>query len=220
MILAPRMIQSMEILQMPIMDLQSEDRAGTGGEPGPGAEGDSDGDQDEARRAGVRPATARRLKHDETRRAGLRPPRRAEQGLGRPLQRGAPPVAQRHRRGEATASTTPCRTWPSRPQSLQDYLIDQLGFLDLTDDQRQLARARHRPHRRQRLSRASRTKTDPEYQQMLDDPEYKPGRPIRRRDAADGDRADVRRAGDAGRRRGRAVTSCRSSTRPASGAAT
>ena len=40
----------------------------------------------------------------------------------------------------------------SRPQSLQDYLNDQLAFLDLTPRAGQADPLRHRPHRRQRLS--------------------------------------------------------------------
>ncbi len=124
-----------------------EDRAGAAGEPVPGTEG-------EARRAGrapppeFNPDAAAEARRD--RRPRVQPARRTEPRLGRPLQRGTPRQPRRRWTRKATASTTRWRTWPNRPQSLQDYLAEQLGELELDEDQRQLARhicTLHRPHR-------------------------------------------------------------------------
>lgn len=68
----------------------------------------------------------------------------------------------------------------SRPESLQDYLNEQVGYLDLSDKQVRLVK-----HVISHIDDAGFLsvvdETDPEYQRMLADREYKPDHQIRRR---------------------------------------
>ncbi len=99
-ILAPRMIQSMEILQLPIMaleeriqqelqenpvlELRENEPGAEDEEPGPAVAVEDDRDPGD-----------RELVIDGQQRRRLRPPRFAQPRLGGQLQRGAPPLAQR-----------------------------------------------------------------------------------------------------------------------------
>ena len=121
MILAPRMIQSMEILQLPIMALQERIEQELQENPVLELKEASTRTSRSADEAASKPN--RRATAAETRKAnwsststgdneaGLRPPRRPQPGLGRPLQRGASPLAATASTRKATRSTTPCRTW-------------------------------------------------------------------------------------------------------------
>src|SRR5205085_2347685 len=68
----------------------------------------------------------------------------------------------------------------SRPQSLQDYLIDQLGFLDMADEDIRLVR-HVIAHIDENGFLTVPDESDPEYRKLLTDPDYKPDRPLRRR---------------------------------------
>ncbi len=137
MILAPRMIQSMEILQLPIMDLQAKiqnelqenpflelkEKHGEEGADTPDAEFD--------------PATP--LKHDET--GDLEFSRLEE--LNRDWdnhfnEEHRPSRGQMQEDGDRKLDAM--ANMADRPQSLQDYLTDQLGYLELTPAHCRLAR--------------------------------------------------------------------------------
>ncbi|MGL4554342.1 MAG: RNA polymerase factor sigma-54, partial [Gemmataceae bacterium] len=68
----------------------------------------------------------------------------------------------------------------SRPESLQDYLNDQLGYLDLDD--RQIRLVKHViTHIDDTGFLSLIDESDPEYLKMLGDRQYEPERPLRRR---------------------------------------
>ena len=135
-ILAPRMIQSMEILQLPIIDLQAKIEKEL--QENPFLEQmEKHGEQEEKAADEFNPDAP--LKHDDSgdlefnRLEALnkdwddhfnddhRPSRAALEEVG-------------DRKLDAMANM------PNRPQSLQDYLAEQLGELELDEDQRKLAR--------------------------------------------------------------------------------
>src|SRR5579883_341939 len=68
----------------------------------------------------------------------------------------------------------------SRPQSLQEYLNEQLSFLELNPELADLARYLI-THIDDTGFLTFPDETDPEYQKMKQDPDYKPSRPLRRR---------------------------------------
>lgn len=68
----------------------------------------------------------------------------------------------------------------SRPQSLQEYLNEQLSFLELNPQQADLARYLI-THIDDNGSLSVPDEGDPEYQKMKHDPDYKSSRPLRRR---------------------------------------
>jgi RNA polymerase sigma-54 factor len=68
----------------------------------------------------------------------------------------------------------------SRPQSLQDYIADQLSFLELKPEQALLVRYVI-THIDDNGFLSVPDETDSEYRKLLHDPEYKPVRPLRRR---------------------------------------
>src|ERR1700757_2361999 len=145
MILAPRMIQSMEILQLPIMALQeriqqelqenpvlevrenSEDAEGTEAEPAaaeespdPGAaelvlDGGENGELDFDRLEAMSKDWEDHFNEDH-----------------RPSRGGM--------EEEGDKKHDAMQNMASRPQSLQDYLNDQLAFLDITPEQAELVR--------------------------------------------------------------------------------
>lgn len=135
MFLAPRMIQSMEILQLPIIDLQAkiekelqenpflEQKEHLGDEAAPAEEFNPDAP----------------LKHDDT---GDLEFSRLE-ALNRDWDDH---FNEEHRVSRAALEEEGDRkldamaNMPDRPQSLQDYLAEQIGELELTDAQRRLAR--------------------------------------------------------------------------------
>ena len=68
----------------------------------------------------------------------------------------------------------------SRPQSLQEYLNEQLSFLDIKPEQADLARYLI-THIDDNGFLTFLDETDPEYQKLHNDPDYKPSRPLRTR---------------------------------------
>ncbi len=68
----------------------------------------------------------------------------------------------------------------SRPQSLQEYLTEQLSFLELSREQAELARYLI-THIDDNGFLSIPDETDPEYRKVQDDPDYKPTHPLRRR---------------------------------------
>ena len=120
MLLAPRMIQSMEILQLPIMAL--EERIQQEFQENPVVElqevtGDKETNVVEGNEQDSDPLDDWESRYDQEPRPSRS--RRDEEG---------------ERKHDALQNT------PSRPQSLQDYLNDQLAFLDSTPEQLELMR--------------------------------------------------------------------------------
>jgi RNA polymerase sigma-54 factor len=68
----------------------------------------------------------------------------------------------------------------SRPQSLQEYLNEQLSFLELKPEQAELARYLI-THIDDNGFLTVPDETDPEFQKFKQDPDHKPSRPLRRR---------------------------------------
>lgn len=68
----------------------------------------------------------------------------------------------------------------SRPQSLQEYLTEQLSFLELNGEQAELARYLI-THIDDNGFLSIPDENDPEYVKLQQDPDYKPSRPLRRR---------------------------------------
>ncbi len=135
-VLAPRMIQSMEILQLPIADLLAKITKELQENPfleQKEKHGDQDGVETEFD-PGSTP-----LKHDET--GDLEFSRLEE--LNRDWDNH---FNEEHRvsRGameeEGDRKLDAMANMPTRPQSLQDYLAEQLGEMELSDEQRRLAR--------------------------------------------------------------------------------
>ena len=127
MILAPRMIQSMEILQLPIMAL--EERISQELDENPVLE------LREAHRRGIWPTrpgpptsstkkcrSRRRAGHQRRRNGRFQPPRALERDLRRPFNEDHRPSAQHPTKSDRKHDAM--SNMPSRPQSLQDYLDD------------------------------------------------------------------------------------------------
>jgi RNA polymerase sigma-54 factor len=136
MILAPRMIQSMEILQLPIIDLQAKIEKEL--QENPFLEQKEHlGDQDEAPEPEFNPDAP--LKHDDT---GDLEFNRLE-ALNRDWDDH---FNEEHRvsRGaleeEGDRKLDAMANMPDRPRSLQDHLDEQLGELELDPEQRALAK--------------------------------------------------------------------------------
>ena len=211
--LAPRMIQSMEILQMPIMDLQERIQQELDENPvlelkEPTA--------DEVDRTSSRPSRRRRPR---PRREGTGHRRRGNNeldfdrldALSRDWDDHFNEEHRPSRNGmdeEGDRKHDAMQNMASRPQSLQDYLTDQLGFLDLRRRADPPGPARHHPHRRQRLpERAGRDRPGISEDARRPRVQAGPADPPPRADAGR-DRRQLRRAGDGGarsRRRCRSV---------------
>ncbi|MCS6851539.1 MAG: RNA polymerase factor sigma-54 [Gemmataceae bacterium] len=143
MILAPRMIQSMEILQLPIMALQ--ERIEQELQENPVLELQEDADE---------PADAESAADADLRRDTEPEPNSDESGdsewdfdrldaLSKDWEDHFNEEHRPSRNGleeEADKKHDAMQNMPSRPQSLHDYLNDQLSFLDLTPEQARLAR--------------------------------------------------------------------------------
>lgn len=135
-VLAPRMIQSMEILQLPIIDLQAKIEKELQENPFLELK-EKHGEQDEGTEAEFNPDAP--LKHDETgdlefsRLDALNQDWDNHFNEEHRVSRGAL-QEEGDRKLEAMANM------PNRPQSLQDYLGEQLGEVDIDDAQRKLAR--------------------------------------------------------------------------------
>jgi RNA polymerase sigma-54 factor len=185
-ILAPRMIQSMEILQMPIMDLQEriQQELDTNpvlelAEPSPD-DPDFEAPEDlEARNE--RDPGERELVVDDRGNGELDFDRL--DALSRDWEDTFNEERRSSRNGsdeELDRKHDAMQNMASRPQSLQDYLLDQIGFLDLEPQQERLVRHLI-AHLDDNGFLTVPDETDREYQNMLQDPDYRPERPIRRR---------------------------------------
>jgi RNA polymerase sigma-54 factor len=135
-ILAPRMIQSMEILQLPIADLQAKIAEALQENPFLELK-EKHGEQDAEEVKEFDPDAP--LKHDET---GDIEFNRLDE-----LNRDWDDHFNEEHRGSRAAmeeegdrKLEAMANMPDRPPSLQDYLADQLGELELEEDQRRLAR--------------------------------------------------------------------------------
>jgi RNA polymerase sigma-54 factor len=135
-VLAPRMIQSMEILQLPIADLQAKIEKELQENPFL-EQKEKHGDQDDAT-AEFDPTSAP-LKHDET---GDLEFNRLDQ-LNRDWEGH---FDEEHRFSRAALDEEGDRkldamaNMANRPQSLQDHLAEQLGEMELDENQRRLAK--------------------------------------------------------------------------------
>lgn len=135
-VLAPRMIQSMEILQLSITDLQA--KIDDALQENPFLElKEKHGETDEAAPTEFNPDAP--LKHDET---GDLEFNRLEE-----LNRDWDDHFNEEHRGsrasleeEGDRKLEAMANMPDRPPSLQDFLADQIGELDLEEDERRLAR--------------------------------------------------------------------------------
>jgi len=135
-ILAPRMIQSMEVLQLPIADLQAKIEKELQENPFL-EQKEKHGDQDETPPEFDPDSTP--LKHDET--GDLEFSRLDE--LNRDWDNH---FNEEHRVSRAALDEEGDRkldamaNMANRPQSLQDHLAEQLGEMELDEDQRRLAK--------------------------------------------------------------------------------
>ncbi|QJW99480.1 RNA polymerase factor sigma-54 [Frigoriglobus tundricola] len=135
-VLAPRMIQSMEILQLSIIDLQAKIEEALQENPFLELK-EKHGEQDEAAPEEFNPDAP--LKHDET---GDLEFKRLDE-----LNRDWDDHFNEEHRGsrasleeEGDRKLEAMANMPDRPPSLQDYLADQLGEMELDEDERRLAR--------------------------------------------------------------------------------
>src|SRR3954468_3405265 len=134
-VLAPRMIQSMEILQLPIADLQAKIEKELQENPFL-EQKEKHGEQDETPEFDP---DSTPLKHDET--GDLEFSRLDE--LNRDWDDH---FNEEHRvsrgglEGEGDRKLDAMANMANRPQSLQDHLAEQLGELELDDEQRRLAK--------------------------------------------------------------------------------
>ena len=135
-VLAPRMIQSMEILQLSIIDLQAKIEEALQENPFLELK-EKHAEQDETAAEEFNPDAP--LKHDET---GDLEFNRLEE-----LNRDWDDHFNEEHRGsrasmdeEGDRKLEAMANMPDRPPSLQDFLADQIGELDLDDAQRRLAR--------------------------------------------------------------------------------
>jgi len=183
-IMAPRMIQSMEILQMPIMDLQErinqellENPVLEMREPNPeDADFEAPAPNEDYRDLGAKELVIEDKSNNELDFDRL-------DALSRDYEDAFNEEHRPSRNGideEMDRKHDAMQNMASRPQSLQDYLTDQLGFLDLPADQIRLLR-HVIAHIDDNGFLSVPDETDPEYLKMLRDPDYKPDRPIRRR---------------------------------------
>jgi RNA polymerase sigma-54 factor len=154
MILAPRMIQSMEILQLPIMALQErilqelqenpvlELRDSSDEQQPPAADGEDDFDPSQtAELEDTRDPGAGELVIDESNSNELDFDRL--EALSKDWEDNFNEEHRPSRNGmddEGDKKHDAMQNMASRPQSLQDYLAEQVGFLDIPADQAKLVR--------------------------------------------------------------------------------
>lgn len=187
--LAPRMIQSMEILQLPIMALQERIQQELQENPvlelqessdEPSADGEDLDYDSSAAEDSSDPGDAELIIDD----SGSN-----ELDFDRleALSRDWGDVLnEEHRpsRGgmdeEGDKKHDAMQNMASRPQSLQEYLNEQLSFLELNREQADLARYLI-THIDDNGFLTFPDESDPEYQKLQHDPDYKPSRPLRRR---------------------------------------
>jgi len=182
--LAPRMIQSMEILQMPVMDLQErihqellENPVLEMREPSP-EDADFEAPPDQGTPDDRDPGS-KELVSDQNNELDFARLDALSRDWGdafneehRPSRNGID--------DEIDRKHDAMQNMASRPQSLQDYLTDQLGFLDLPSNELRLVR-HVIAHMDDNGFLTVPDETDPEYRNMLKDPDYRPTGPIRRR---------------------------------------
>jgi RNA polymerase sigma-54 factor len=179
--LAPRMIQSMEILQMPIMDLQERIQQELEDNPvlelrEPSAD---DPDFEAPEPIDDRDPGDKELVSDQNNELDFD----RLDALSRDWEDTFNEEHRASRSGmdeEIDRKHDAMQNMASRPQSLQDYLNDQLGFLDIPSGQQRLIR-HVIAHIDDNGFLSVPDETDPEYRKMLIDPQFKPDRPIRRR---------------------------------------
>src|SRR5262245_34793059 len=183
MILAPRMIQSMEILQMPIMDLQ--ERIQQELDTNPVLElkqaNSEDIDFEAPAERDDRDPGAKELVIDDRNNNELDFDRL--DALSRDWEDTFNEEHRPSRNGvddEMDRKHDAMQNMASRPQSLQDYLTDQLGFLDISPDQQRLVR-HVIAHIDDNGHLSVPDELDPEFQKMLKETDYQPDRPLRRR---------------------------------------
>lgn len=188
--LAPRMIQSMEILQLPIMALQERiqqelqdnpvlELKDSSDEP---AGADSEGaDLETAPIEDTRDPGAGELIIDDSGSNELDFDRL--EALSRDWGDVLNEEHRPSRNGmddEGDKKHDAMQNMASRPQSLQDYLSDQLSFLELKPELVQLIRYVI-THIDDNGFLTVPDETDSEYQKLQHDPDYKPSRPLHRR---------------------------------------
>src|SRR5262245_9193496 len=177
--LAPRMIQSMEILQMPIMDLQERIQQELDENPVLELREASPDDPDFEAPAPIddRDPGTKELVSDQNNELDF-------DRLDALSSAWEDTFNEEHRvsRGgmdeEIDRKHDAMQNMASRPQSLQDYLLDQLGFLELPAEQQGLVR-HVISHVDDNGYLSIPDESDPEYRKMVD-PQYKPDRPFRR----------------------------------------
>src|SRR5262249_6659236 len=134
-ILAPRMIQSMEILQLPIADLQAKIAEALQENPFLELK-EKHGEQDEEVKDFDPDAP---LKHDET--ADLELNRLEDlNGDWHDSFNEAHRASRAAMEEEGDRKLEAMANMPDRPPSLQDYLADQIGEMELEESERRLAR--------------------------------------------------------------------------------
>src|SRR5262249_20622106 len=140
-IMAPRMIQSMEILQMPIMDLQERIQQELDENPvlelkEPNPDEVSEFEPGEPEVPDDRDPGAKELVIDETHNTEL-----AFDRLDALSKDWGDVLNEEHRPSrngideEMDRKHDAMQNMASRPQSIQEYLIDQLGFRDLSEEE-------------------------------------------------------------------------------------
>ncbi len=184
MILAPRMIQSMEILQLPIMALQ--ERIQQELQENPVLELKESSDEAAEPEAGPQEAEA---PSPDSRELVIEEGGTNAEDFDRleALNRDWEDIFnEEHRPSRNTIDEEMDRkhdamqNMASRPQSLQDYLAEQVAYIDLPPEK--IALIRHIiAHIDDNGFFSIFDETDPEYQKLLKEPDYKPERPIRRR---------------------------------------
>jgi RNA polymerase sigma-54 factor len=183
-ILAPRMIQSMEILQLPIMALQ--ERIQQELQENPVLELKENSDEPAEPEAG--PAEAEVASPDSRELVIEDNGTNAEdfdrlESLNRDWE---DLFNEEHRPSrnsideEGDRKHDAMQNMASRPQSLQDYLTEQLGYLDAPAEMVPLVR-HVIAHVDDNGFLSIFDESDPEYQKLLREPDYKPARPIHRR---------------------------------------
>jgi RNA polymerase sigma-54 factor len=189
MILAPRMIQSMEILQLTTLALQERleqemqenpvlELKESSEEPGADPEGI---DLDAAANDETRDPGAAELIIDDSNGNELDFDRL--EALSRDW---GDILNEEHRpsRGgmdeEGDKKHDAMQNMASRPQSLQEHLNEQLSFLELSGDQAELARYLI-THIDDNGFLSIPDESDPEYKKIQEDPDYKPAHPLKRR---------------------------------------
>jgi RNA polymerase sigma-54 factor len=184
-ILAPRMIQSMEILQLPMMALQ--ERIQQELEANPFLELRENGEElkdmdpviiEEAKDPNREPLVIEENgtnAQDFDRLEALGKDRDWEEYFNEDHRPSRNAIDE-----EIDRKHDAMQNMASRPQSLQDYLTDQLGFLDL--DPEDIKLIRHLiSHLDDNGFLTVPDESDPEFQKLLADRDYRPTRAIRRR---------------------------------------